>query len=372
MKLFSGSYLNDDVHFLLKPIEIENTPIKEKELLIQTGKRHYSEMITKESLPSERYTLLFDQVFAQNKQRMAVDLFRLAAKINQQKKAEIVLCSLARAGTPVGVLLKRILKQHFQRDCVHYSISIIRDRGIDANALRYILAKHSDPDSVTFVDGWTGKGVITQELHKSIGEFNQQHQTKINSDLYVLNDIAGVAAVTVSYEDYLIPSSLLNATISGLISRSILNSDYIGKDDFHGCLYYAEFKDQDLSQWFVDEMMKTLATKVADLTDFKNLSGFNAGDEGMNREKIRQQSADFIQQLKQAYQINNVNLIKPGIGEATRVLLRRLPDLLMLKNRYAEQTRHLAMLALEKQVPIIENPAMPYQAAAIITEHKHD
>ena len=367
MKLFSGSYLTDDVQFLLKPIEIENTPIKEKEQLIQSGKKHYSEMITKESLPSERYTLLFDQVFAQNKQRMAVDLFRLAAKINQQKPAEIVLCSLARAGTPVGVLLKRILQQYFDRDCVHYSLSIIRDRGIDANALRYILEKHPSQDGITFVDGWTGKGVISRELQKSIADFNQHHQTKINADLYVLNDIAGVAAVTVSYEDYLIPSSLLNATISGLISRSILNSDYIGKDDFHGCLYYAEFKNQDLSQWFVDEIMKA----VANLFNSAN-PALTAADNLADKQRVLQQSADFIKQLKQTYQINNVNLIKPGIGEATRVLLRRLPDLLMLKNRHAEQTLHLAMLAMEKQVPVIENPAMPYQAAAIIAEHKHD
>lgn len=367
MKLFSGSYLSDDVHFLLKPIEIENTPIKEKERLIQSGKKHYSEMITKESLPSARYVALFEQVFAQNRQRMAVDLYRLAQKIHQQKKSEIVLCSLARAGTPIGVLLKRILQQYFQRECVHYSISIIRDRGIDSNALRYILAKHPRPESITFVDGWTGKGVITRELHKSITAFNQQHQTRLCPDLYVLNDIAGVAAQTVSFEDYLIPSSLLNATISGLISRSILNQDYIGKDDFHGCLYYAEFKQQDLSQWFVGEIMKSLAKLFN--AENPTLAEF---DEVANKKQVQQQSADFIKQLKDSYQITDVNLIKPGIGEATRVLLRRLPDLLILKNLAAEQTLHLAMLALEKQVPVIENRTMPYQATAIIAEHKHD
>lgn len=367
MKIFSGSYLATDVHFLLKPIEIESTPIKEKERLIQNGKKHYSEMITKESLPSTRYVRLFEQIFAQNHPRLAVDLVKLAAKINQQKTAEIVLCSLARAGTPIGVLLKRILQQHFQRDCLHYSISIIRDRGIDANALRYILAKNPDPNSLTFVDGWTGKGVISAELNKSIAEFNRQHHTRICSDLYVLNDIAGVAAHTVSFEDYLIPSSLLNATISGLISRSILNNDYLAKDDFHGCLYYAEFKEQDLSQWFIDETMKAVEKLLAIGSQV-----LTEADSSINKQQVQQQSIDFIKQLKEVYGINNVNLIKPGIGEATRVLLRRLPDLLILKNRHAEQTRHLAMLAMEKQIPIVENLTMPYQAAAIIAEHTHD
>jgi hypothetical protein len=366
MTIFSGSYLATDVHFLLKPIEIENTPIKEKERLIQTGKKHYSEMITKESLPSAEYLTLFEQIFAQNHLRLAADVFKLAAKINQIHKNEIVLCSLARAGTPIGVLLKRILQLYFQRDCQHYSLSIIRDRGIDANALRYILSKHAQ-ESLTFVDGWTGKGVITHELNKSIAEFNQLHHTCICSDLYVLNDIAGVAAVTVSFEDYLIPSSLLNATISGLISRSILNSDYVGKDDFHACRYYAEFEKQDLSQWFIDATMNSVAKLVS------------ADDSGLldiisieSKEKIQQKSTDFISGLKETYQISNVNLIKPGIGEATRVLLRRLPDLIILKNKQAKETLHLAMLAIEKQVSIVENPTMPYQAAAIIAEHKHD
>lgn len=367
MRLFSGSYLSDDVQFLLKPIEIENTPIKKKELLIQSGKKHYSEMITKELLPSARYINLFEQVFAQNQQRMAADLFKLAEKISRQKHSEIVLCSLARAGTPIGVLLKRILQQYFNRRSAHYSVSIIRDRGIDTNAIRYILEKHPEQNSLTFVDGWTGKGIITRELNNSIAEFNRQYHTHIHPDLYVLNDIAGVAAQTVSFEDYLIPSCLLNATISGLISRSILNSDYIGENDFHGCFYYAEFKNHDLSQWFVDEIMKILEKLFHTANPI-----LTAADNSMDKQQVQQQSADFIKQLKQTYQINNVNLIKPGIGEATRVLLRRLPDLLILKNLAAEQTRHLVMLAKEKQVPIIHNPAMPYQATAIIAEHKHD
>ena len=91
MTIFSGSYLATDVHFLLKPIEIENTPIKEKERLIQTGKKHYSEMITKESLPSADYLILFEQIFSQNHRRLAADVFKLAAKINQIQKNEIVL-----------------------------------------------------------------------------------------------------------------------------------------------------------------------------------------------------------------------------------------------------------------------------------------
>ena len=45
---FSGSYKPDDVHFLLKPIVMEMTPVDLKEELIQSGKMHYSDMLRSE------------------------------------------------------------------------------------------------------------------------------------------------------------------------------------------------------------------------------------------------------------------------------------------------------------------------------------
>ena len=38
----SGSYAPSDVHFLLRPMQIDTTPVEEKERLIQTNQRHYS------------------------------------------------------------------------------------------------------------------------------------------------------------------------------------------------------------------------------------------------------------------------------------------------------------------------------------------
>ncbi len=44
----------------------------------------------------------------------------------------------------------------------------------------------------------------------------------------------------------------------------------------------------------------------------------------------------------QRYGIGDVNLIKPGIGEATRVLLRRVPRLLLLRERTTRPWRTCA------------------------------
>ena len=47
---FSGSYLPTDVQFLLRQLNVEVTDIAEKERLIQTGQKHYSEMLSAEPL----------------------------------------------------------------------------------------------------------------------------------------------------------------------------------------------------------------------------------------------------------------------------------------------------------------------------------
>ncbi len=60
------------------------------------------------------------------------------------------------------------------------------------------------------------------------------------------------------------------------------------------------------------------------------------------------------------------NLIKPGIGEATRVLLRRVPERVLVRNALSSRVAHLIALALEKNVPIEEDASLPYHAVSII------
>ena len=356
---FTGSYTIDDVEILLKVIDVPDTPIAEKERQIQQENRHYSEMLSHEHLPSQQYIHLFHQAMQDNQQHMALDCLNLAAKITTRRKNDIVLVSLARAGTPVGVILKHTLNRYYQKNAVHYSISIIRDRGIDENALHYILKQHA-AESIVFIDGWTGKGVIARELKTSIDRFNQQFNTNMDSGLYVLVDLAGVAKVTASSDDYLIPSSILNATLSGLISRSILNSDYINNTDFHGCVYYQKFQSADLSSWFI--------TKLVQCIDQHWQQGFKPNSHNIDIQTLQQQSKKFIRQTKSNYQISHENRIKPGIGESTRVLLRRVPDIILLKDKQDKAVAHLQALALEKHVAIIYQADLPYRAVALIKD----
>lgn len=355
---FCGSYRPDDVHFLLKRLSQQPfIDVANKEFLIQSGARHYSEMLSPESLPSPRYLQVFKDALAANRQQMAGDCLRLAALIAASRSGPITLVSLVRAGTPVGVILKHLLQRVLGREVAHYSVSIIRDRGIDAVALQHILQQGHRPESIVFIDGWTGKGVISRVLEQAINAFNLQHRVAIDNGLYVLSDLAGTAACAASAEDYLIPSSILNATVSGLVSRSVLN-DSIGPDDFHGCVYYDEFESQDQSQVFSDGM-------VDDAIRLAEEHGVPVALP-IDRLKMAQISADFLQATQEQHGIEDVNLIKPGIGEATRVLLRRVPRLLILRDPAVADVAHLKLLAIEKNVPLIVDAGLPYQAVSLI------
>ena len=352
--MFSGSYLKDDVEFLLKVIDIDFTDVSKKEKLIQSGKSHYSEMISQEYEPTKEYLDIFYKSFELNKLKFANDILTLA--YNLSKKDEIVLVSLVRAGTPIGVLLKRVLRDVFNKEVKHYAISIIRDREIDNLALKHITKKHENSELI-FVDGWTGKGVINRELKEFIAKFNKENNLNVSDNLYVVSDIASVADFAVNNDDYLIPSSALNSTISGLVSRSILNDEYIKDGDFHGCKYYQEYKDSDLSLWFIDEVVKII----------KELPIKKESLVSKNRE-FNININEFLQKIQKDYGVEDINYIKPGIGESTRVLLRRVPYLIMVKDKDSKNVEHLLHLAKEKDVKIVEDKELPYTALAIIKD----
>ncbi|AFL74123.1 cysteine protease StiP family protein [Thiocystis violascens] len=354
---FSGSYRPEDVSILLKPIAMEPVAIAEKERLIQSGQRHYSEMLSPETLPSPHYMDIFHQAFAMNRQRMAQGLLDLAAIVAARRPYDITLVSLARAGTPVGVALKHVLTDILDRPATHYSLSIIRDRGIDQNALRFILNDEArEAAGIVFVDGWTGKGVIARELKASVESFDRTHGIRLDTTLFALTDLAGVG-IAPTDADYLIPSSILNATMSGLISRSILN-ERIGPDDFHGCVYYREFASEDRSRWFVDELLREIRALLEE--------GYVPCPTPVDPLPARERSRIWLAAIQDRCGITDENLIKPGIGEATRVLLRRVPERLIVRDPTAPEARHLLQLAQEKKVHWEVDPALPYQAVSLI------
>lgn len=363
-----GSYLPTDVQFLLNIIPkstILSTDPAKKEQLIQSGKRHYSDMLTFETAPDPTHSQLYRQALHRYSSRMAMDIHRLAGTLYQCFKDKVcqdnplILVSLVRAGLPMGVLLKRAFDdQHapYTLPSYHYGISIIRDRGIDELALGHIIQTH--PKSpIVFVDGWTGKGAIFGELMFSLNRFCQTHPTAHTQiyhhdtlPLVVLADPAGVAWLSASDDDWLIPSSLLGSTISGLISRTLWNDD-----GFHRAVFYDELSNIDESLNFVHAIDSHRQTDA--IQQDQTILTPKPAPTFATRE--------LLKPIASAFDVGNVNLIKPTIAEATRAVLRRDPQCVLVAD-FGDDTALLRHLCEQKNVPLYQMDILPYQAITII------
>lgn len=359
-----SSYAREDVEILLKDISgmVEALPAEEREKYIQQG-RHYCEMLPLEYKPSEKYMAAYEAALENNAEQTAEAIGLLAEKIYRKKQGRPVLVSLARAGIPIGILLRRYLKKKYHTDVPHYAISIIRGRGIDKNALDYILERHPAED-LQFVDGWIGKGAILGQLKEALAEYSE-----LDGELAVVSDPANLTELCGSHEDILIPSSCLNATVTGLISRTFLREDIIGPKDFHGAAYYKELKEEDLSEAFLTaieekfsfgkeepadkEALQSMRKKRSEKQNQKEPDKGKNGEEKKQAEK-RIQGNEITKRIAEEYGISDLNFIKPGIGEATRVLLRRIPWKIIVNESYAEadELKHIYQLAAEKEVPL--------------------
>lgn len=361
-----GSYKKNDVVFLLKRETIKEIEILEKEKLIQSGEKHYSDLITKEYIPSKKYLKVFKNILKENSYKLSTHIIQLSHYINNNYKQPIIV-SLMRGGTPIGVLLKKTIYNFFNKEVKHYSISIIRDRGLDLNALMFILKEESlrrkktineIAENIIFVDGWTGKGVINKELKESVLKFNLTNNLNVSNQLFVVSDISFNSNICSTHEDYLIPTAVLNSTISGLVSRSVYNQN---KNEFHLCKEYNHLKKEDLSKWFIINIMKVI-NKIYKRNKiiFEELNFVYKINED-NKSHLFE-----IQEIMKKYNISNINFIKPGIGETTRVLLRRLPEFILLKNLDNKNVKHIIELCREKNIKIIKDQNIPYSAIGVI------
>ena len=361
--MLTHTYRETDVTVLLHPVAPDFLSIEQKEQQIQSGV-HYSRLLSKESHPKPQYLDLFDQQVAVFGDELAKDLLTLSGMIIA-KRSNPVLVSLVRAGTPIGVILKRLLNQAGYA-APHYSVSIVRDRGLDMAAIAEILKQGHKAEDIVFIDGWTGKGVIRRELSKSIANAGPEF-SGLQDELFVVGDIAGVADYAATRRDTLIPSCLLNAPVSGLISRSVTRDEQ-GVEG-HGAVFLNELQAVDRSLAFVEAI-------VAKAGSFTALDLYEKGQRGLSTAFLRKHAAAdmarLVARIQKDFSIKNVNMIKPGIGESSRVLLRRVPDRLLVSSLECPALKHLITLAVERNIPVQVYPDMPINAVALIKDIGND
>ena len=327
-----GTYSKEEVIFLLKDISdcsLEKSN-EEREQAIQNG-RHYSEMLPIEYQVSSIYLNLYREKLEIYKEKLSYCVGVMAEKILKQEDKNIVLVSLARAGTPIGILAKRYIKKRYGLNLPHYTISIIRDKGIDENAIKYILKKHKDM-KIQFIDGWTGKGTICNVLKNSCDALFEKYNIRLDESLAVLADPAGYSNAFGVREDFLIPSACLNSTVSGLVSRTVLRDDLIKENDFHGAKYYKELRMFDESNDYLDKISQEFENVYDDIDKYMK---------SWIKDEITKLGYEDVTNIMKDLEVKDANYVKPGIGETTRVLLRRIPYKILVKNLNDIELNHI-------------------------------
>ncbi|WP_293913745.1 cysteine protease StiP domain-containing protein [Deinococcus sp.] len=326
----------EDVTLHLAPARPRLVGRAEKEALIASG-TSYGFLLERESEPSDVQEQAYADSLARSGERLGIQLASLAAHLAASGQP-VTLLSLPRGGLPVGAVLLRLLRRA-GTDTEHHAISVIRGVGLDLGALDTVLASRLVA-SLVFVDGWTGKGSVRATLRSSLSGHPAQ-----GTPLLVLSDPANVAELAATREDQLLPHAALNATVSGLLSRTFL----VPGQTAHAALAWTHLAHLDRTPAYLDALeAAALAARPGPLAPRLSF--------GPLPEALR---------LAAPYSGHDPHKIKPSVGEATRVFLRRIPSALLVRDASDPEVAHLLALAAGEHVPVHVVPALPYRALAV-------
>ncbi|MCW2814933.1 MAG: phosphoribosyltransferase, partial [Nocardioides sp.] len=73
-----------------------------------------------------------------------------------------------------------------------------------------------------------------------------------------------------------------------------------------------------------------------------------------------------VEEVSAAYGIGDVNLVKPGVGETTRVLLRRVPWRVLVRPDRRHELGHVELLAEQRGVPVEVVDDLAYSCMGLI------
>lgn len=343
--MITHSYLPHQVTCLFSPFTGSLLSVEEKEGCLKNGV-YYGDILSKEERPDAQYLAIFDQLSATLSHKLAQPVLQLADHFHTTRPSDrpIVLLSLARAGTPIGVVVADILRNRFGREVHHYSVSVLHKYGLDAHAMEHVLAHHEAQD-VVFLDGWVSQGRITRAVEESAPRWN------VSPMLYCVSDPSGFQNAVATREDILLPSAVLNANVSGLLSRTVYNPD-----GFHFSETYQDFEDIDRTQAFITDMVNACNAQTV-------IAPRMVRPSSEQRVVARAQVEEFCR----VHATDDSN-IKVGIGEVSRSLLRRIPTLVVVDPSAVDEAQHLLWLANQRNIELRVQPLNgPFRAFSILS-----
>lgn len=347
--MLENSYKPGQVVCLFTPFTGSMLSIEDKEAQLQNG-GHYGDLLSEEERPDAEYLAIFDQLTDVLAQKLASPIWRLVEHFHSSRPLDrpIVILSIARAGTPIGVVVSELLRHRFKREVFHYSVSVIHKHGVDAHAMEYLLKRHNASDMV-FLDGWISQGRITKAVEESAPRWG------VKPHLYCISDPRGVQDFVATREDILLPSAVLNATVSGLLSRSVHNPD--GWDFAQS---YMDYSDVDRTRSFIDAMLNACLMDIPKEGDVETGSVVCHSSE--QNPLARAQIERFCEQHN-----TTEERIKVGIGEVSRSVLRRTPVLVVVDPSAVDEAQHLMWLAEKRNIPLrVERLNGPFRAFSIL------
>jgi hypothetical protein len=143
------------------------------------------------------------------------------------------------------------------------------------------------------------------------------------------------------------------------VSRTVLNDTLIGPGEFHGAKMYRELADADLSRRYIETVQAAFPSAADEVA--ATWRQVQNSDRTPTWEGWRE-----VEEVAAEYGIRDLNLVKPGVGETTRVLLRRVPDRILITPGREADLEHVLILARERGVPVLPREGLTFSCIGVI------
>ncbi|MDQ6739436.1 MAG: phosphoribosyltransferase, partial [Actinomycetota bacterium] len=136
----------------------------------------------------------------------------------------------------------------------------------------------------------------------------------------------------------------------------------IGPGDFHGAKFYTGLRGSDVSGQFLDTVCGHFGDVLAAVDRGRKLAAAQP-----SRDRAPSWAGwKAVESISRDYGIHNVNLVKPGVGETTRVLLRRVAWKILIRPEARAEVAHVLLLAEQRGVQVVEVPDLAYSCVGLI------